>query len=293
VRPRLDLHTHTNASDGELAPAQLVERALAAGVTVLGITDHDTTAGVEAAAALDRPPVPGASDLEIIPGVELGCEWPDDHVDVLGYLIDPAEPKLVALLDRIRDSRRGRMRTMVTRLQALGAPIEAADVEAMAGSGAVGRPHVARALVAAGFVPDVASAFHQYIGRNGPAFAERYRLTVAQACRVIRGAGGVPVLAHPVPPGRAMRDARRLRRLLDAFVPQGLGGLECYYPGYTAATTRWLEALAHHYALVPTGGTDFHGSWRSGLELGDVDVPPLTVERLRQAVRAGPAGGSA
>ena len=282
----IDLHTHTRVSDGELSPGALVSLAAEIGLTVLGITDHDTTEGIPEAVA-----VAGGLGVTVVPGVELNCDieiaGKSGHADILGYFIDIEDRKLRDLLETILAARDQRARTMVSRLQALGAAIDFEDVAALSGGGAVGRPHVAQALVASGFVPDVATAFHEYIGRDGPAYADRYRLAPVDACRVVRAAGGVPVLAHPVPPGDPWSDPKRLRHFLPPLVDAGLGGLECYYPGYTRRVNRWLGALSHHFGLVPSGGSDYHGAWRIENELGAVEVPPDTVDRLRQAAEAG------
>ncbi len=279
--PRIDLHTHTTASDGSLAPRELVALAAAGGVTHLAVTDHDTTAGLAAAEAEAR-----ARGIAFVTGIELSSEADGIATDILGYFIDPAAPALQAVLARIRDVRQARAATMVARLRDLGAPITLDDVHAFAGPDtAVARPHVARALVAAGFVADVPEAFRRYIGRHGPAYAERYKLTPAEACGLIRAAGGVPVVAHPTPPGNPFSDPKHLRTYLPPLVEAGLGGLECHYPGYTRRVSRWLEALAWHFKLVPTGGTDYHGPWRASPAPGTVDVPPDTVARLAAARR--------
>jgi len=275
---RVDLHTHTTASDGELAPADLVAIAAREGVTHLAITDHDTTAGLaEGSAAAAR------HGVTFVTGIELSTEHDGIQTDILGYGIDPESAVLQDMLARIQEARATRAVLMVERLQALGAPIMLADVHAIAGSGVIARPHVARALVRAGFVADVPEAFRRYIGQGRPAYADRFRLSPADACRLIRVAGGVPVVAHPVPPANPLSDPKRLRTYLPALALVGLGGLECYYPGYTRQVNRWLEALAWHCKLVPTGGTDYHGRWRAGPLPGGVDVPADTVDRLMAA----------
>jgi hypothetical protein len=272
---RIDLHTHTTASDGSLAPAELVTAAIEVGITHLAITDHDTTQGLLAAR-----PAAAEQGLTLVPGIELSTEYDGGTADILGYCFDPDDTTLQALLATIRDERATRATVMVQRLRALGSGITDADVLAIAGEGSIGRPHVAQALVAEGFVSTVGEAFHRYIGDGGPAHAARYKLAPEEACRVIRRAGGVPALAHPVPPGDPYSDPKRLRSFLPSLVAAGLGGLECYYSGYTAKVCRWLDALAWHFKLVPTGGSDYHGPWRPDRPLGGVDLPPDTVDRL-------------
>jgi predicted metal-dependent phosphoesterase TrpH len=178
---------------------------------------------------------------------------------------------------------------MVACLRELGAPVSYEQVADLSGGGSIGRPHVARALVDVGFVQDARIAFRDYIGRGCPAFAERYRLTAKQACRAVRAAGGVPVVAHPVPPPNPWSDPKGLRRFLPSLVDAGLGGLECYYPGYSPRVIRWLETLAWHFGLVPTGGSDYHGPWRADRRIGCVRVPQDVPERLRAAAAAIPA----
>jgi predicted metal-dependent phosphoesterase TrpH len=253
--------------------------ALAAqlGVAVVAITDHDTVDGLrEGEIAASR------ESITLIPGIELNCDLEDCQADVLGYFVRPECPSLQGILSKIQDARVSRAREMVSRLQALGAPIEYHRVEDLAGSGVVTRPHVARVLVDVGFVPDVGAAFRKYIGHSGAAYVDRFRLSPREACQVIRRAGGVPTLAHPVPPAAPRSDPLHLRRFLPELVESGLGGLECHYPGYSAAVIRWLETLADHFGLVPTGGSDYHGSWRPHISLGCVDVPPEAVSRLEE-----------
>ena len=278
----IDLHTHTTASDGSLTPRALIRLAAERGLKLIAVTDHDTTLGT--ADAQDEGRTVG---VDVITGVELNCDLPDGHADILGYCFDIAAPALQTLLLEIRDARDGRARRMVDQLRAIGADIEYDDVLAIAGDGSVGRPHVAQALVAKGFVPDVSTAFERFIGRHGPAYADRYRLTPEAACRAIRAAGGVPSLAHPVPPSDPRSDPKSLRTFLPPLVEAGLGGLECYYSGYTTGTSSWLLALARHFGLIPTGGSDYHGPWRADRELGGVDVPDATVDALRRAAAAG------
>lgn len=285
---RIDLHTHSTASDGELSPSDLVAAAVAAGVTVLALTDHDTLAGVpEAACAAE------GSGIEIIPAVEIGCQTEDGGItDILGYFVDGADPGLQALFERIRRGRLERAREMVERLRRLGVAVTIDDVAAVAGAAPIGRPHVAQALAASGAVRDARDAFATLIGVGGPAYVPRLRLQPDEACAVIRAAGGVPSMAHPVPPPRAAkrtgagRDPKRLRECLPGLVEAGLGGLECHYPGYGPSTVRWLTALADHHGLVPTGGSDFHGPCRPEQGLGCVDVPRESVERLRRSSAA-------
>lgn len=274
----VDLHAHSTASDGALAPAAVVELAARAGIRTLALTDHDTVAGLEEARG-----VAASAGVRLIDGVELGTVDARGRIDILAHFVDPEDPALRALLDAIREARDRRAEGMVARLRALGVPITLEAVRAFASGPTVARPHVALALVAAGAVPDVATAFRRYIGEDGPAYVARYKLTADEACAVVRAAGGVPVLAHPVPPRRGWLDPLGLRAVLPGLRDAGLGGLECYYPGYAPRVSRWLVGLAERNGLVPTGGSDFHGPWRPGNPLGGAAVPDDVTERLEAA----------
>jgi len=265
---RIDLHTHTTASDGLLSPEALVQLARDAGVTVLAVADHDTTAGVDPAIAAGR-----RLGVEVIPAVEINTDVEDAEVHVLGYYVGHAQDWFQEFLGSLRDGRENRAERMVGKLNALGIPIEYARVRALA-EGAVGRPHVARALIEAGAVRSTEEAFQKYLGRAGPAYVERMKVTPEDAVRVIRRAGGIAVLAHP---GWGVRD-----ELIPPLVDAGLEGLEAYYPDHTPAMTdRFLE-LAARYHLLVTGGTDFHGGdVATRVAIGSQYVPPDVVDRLK------------
>lgn len=266
---RIDLHTHTTASDGLLSAAQLVNLARAAGVGILAVADHDSTDSVDAAIAAGA-----AAGVAVLPAVELNTDVPGAEVHVLGYLLEYHVPWFQQLLRRLREGRLHRAERMVQKLATLGAPIAMDRVLAFAGGGAVGRPHVARALVEAGWVRETAEAFTRYIGRNGPAYVERLKVTPEEAVQIIRRAGGIPVLAHP---GWLGNDA-----MVEDLVGEGLEGIEVFYPDHTPAMVeRYLE-VARRHGLVVTGGTDFHGAdLATGVPLGSQDVPPEVPQRLR------------
>lgn len=271
---RIDLHTHSTASDGEHTPAELVRLAIERGLATLALTDHDSVAGLDEAIAAARD-----TSLQVIPGVELSCDVPQTEVHILGYFIDWHNAHFQTMLGKFRDGRYGRAEKMVKKLAALGAPISFDRVKEIAGDASIGRPHVAQALLEAGHITTLAEAFDQYIGRNGPAYVERFRLTPADAVTLILQAGGVPVLAHP----------RDVMYFVEPLVKVGLIGLEVYYGLYDDATISELARLAKQYGLIATGGSDFHGLHKmahmSGL--GQVNVPPNVVEKLRaRAARA-------
>ena len=266
---KIDLHTHSNASDGELTPAELVRLALERGLTTIALTDHDSVSNIDATMDAAR-----GTPLQIVPGVELSADVPKGEVHVLGYFIDWRAAHFLSMLDKFREGRYGRAEKMTRKLAALGAPISFERVKEIAGDAAIGRPHVAQALLEAGHVATVTEAFDKYIGRMGPAYVERFRLTPEDAVGLILSAGGVPVLAHP----------REVTDWIFPLVKAGLLGLEVYYGMYDDATRAELARLAKQYGLIATGGSDFHGLNKMGhmSGLGETYVPPEVVERLRK-----------
>lgn len=277
---QVDLHCHTTASDGVLTPDQLISRAAHLALAVVAVTDHDSVEGVPAARATGE-----ALGVEVIPGVEINTDVPGAEVHILGYFVDPDDAYLGAELARLREGRLARARAMVDKLAEIGAPVSLERVLQLSRGGSVGRPHVAQALIEAGHVSGFGQAFDLYLGRNSPAYIERMKFSPAEACQLIRRAGGVPSLAHPIlfDAGGAVKDALPLDDLLPDLVAAGLMGLEVYYPGYGARTTERLMALARHYGLLVTGGTDFHGAQAERLDLGGLYVPMKAVHRLRAA----------
>ena len=268
----IDLHVHSNASDGTLSPAAVVEAARAVGVTALALTDHDTMDGVPEAMAAAK-----ALGLELVPGVELNTDRTWGEVHILGYFIPPDAGGFYELLERRREARVRRGEKMVQRLQELGFRISFDDVLRIAGGGAITRPHVARALVEAGCVASTEEAFQRYLYTGGPAYVPRDPFSAFDAVRAILDAGGVPVLAHP---GRMSEEGKKL---IPELIEHGLQGLECYYPEHSPEDTEYFLALAAKYDLVVTGGTDAHGPG-SGHDrrIGSVSAPPGAVEALRE-----------
>lgn len=266
---RVDLHAHSTASDGELTPAALVQYAHERGLSALALTDHDTVDGLDAAIEAAR-----GNALELVPGVELSCDVPKNEVHILGYFIDWRDANFLALLAKFREGRFGRAEKMTKKLTTLGAPITFERVRQIAGDASIGRPHVAQALVEAGHVATVSEAFERFIGRTGPAYVERFRLTPEDAVALILRAGGVPVLAHP----------REVTQYIEPLVKVGLIGLEALYGMYDEATRADLVRRAKQYDLIVTGGSDFHGLNRMAYlnDLGEVQVPFEVVEQLRE-----------
>jgi predicted metal-dependent phosphoesterase TrpH len=269
----VDLHLHSTASDGSLPPQGLVSLARERGLRHIAVTDHDSTEGVDAAlrAAQDTP-------LDVIPGVEINTDTPNGELHVLGYFLDHHDPELSERLSRMRAGRMGRGEGMVQRLRDMGIDVSWERVQAIAGAaagGAVGRPHVARALVEGGYVASIKEAFDRYIGNDGPAYVARAKLEPAEAVAIVRRAGGLPVLAHPA-------DIPQLESFLPGLVAAGLVGLECYYGVYPPETVEQLVAVARSFELVPTGGSDFHGlDVQPQFDLGATPVPAAVVDELR------------
>jgi len=304
---RIDLHVHSNASDGTDDPAEVMRRAAVAGLDVVALTDHDTQAGLaEASAALP-------DGLTLVPGMELSCQlssapsegravpaWgapaphippaqtpPTRSVHLLAYLFDPQDPALRAETAQIRDDRTYRARAMVDRMRELGAGVTWEQVAAIAGGAVVGRPHLARALAASGAVATPADAFTaDWIADGGRAFVDRYAPDLARAVGLVRAAGGVPVLAHPRSPGYEIPD-----EVIAALAGTGLCGIEVFHFDHDQSQRARLAQLAGSLNLIMTGGSDDHGSYRPGGRppvltetndrgLGSETTPPEEYERL-------------
>jgi 3',5'-nucleoside bisphosphate phosphatase len=277
---RIDLHTHSTASDGVLAPAELARQARAAGLDVIALTDHDSTAGVAEAQAEGA-----AIGLRVIAGIEANTDLPDGEAHVLGYFVEHEQPAFQRTLAVLREARARRGEHMVERLRAAGVEVAWERVRELA-QGAVGRPHVARALIERGYATSVDDAFARWLGRGRPGYVPRLKLSPAEAVRFIRSAWGVPVLAHPA-------DIVDLETsVLPDLIAAGLLGLECYYGPYDDATVRRLLALAAARGLIATGGSDYHGPNMHPTPLGGRAVPPealAALERASAELRRAPA----
>jgi hypothetical protein len=267
---RADLHTHSAYSDGRLTPTELVERAVSRGLEVLALTDHDCTDGIaEALEAAQKHP-----QLLFIPGVELSTDVPHEEVHVLGYFLDWQNPRFQARLGRLRRSRLERGRKMLAKLKRLGIEISWQRVQELAGDGAVGRPHIALAMMEAGHISSLEEAFDRYIGRNGPAYVEREKITPTEAVQLLTDASALPVLAHP-------RDLQNLDSLLLELKEAGVIGMEVYYQDYDQQAIERLLAIARQHDLLPLGGSDFHGiGGAHERDLGDIPLPFEPVEQL-------------
>jgi len=267
---RVDLHIHSTASDGRLSPAEVVYKSVESGVTIIAIADHDSVDGI----ALALVAANAFSWLKVIPCVEISTDVPQGEVHVLGYFIDYTDHKLKATLDRFRSSRMRRAQGMVTKLRNLGVHIDWQRVQEIAGSGSIGRPHIAQAMLEKGYIASVKEAFTKYINRDGPAYVEREKMTPAEAVELILQAKGLPVLAHPL----TINDPETMVVELKAA---GLIGVEAYYNGYTGDEINRLVALADRHNLIATGGSDYHGlDTATETMIGGVDVPMESAEQL-------------
>jgi predicted metal-dependent phosphoesterase TrpH len=275
---RIDLHAHSTASDGTEPPAEVMRRAAEAGLDVVALTDHDTVAGwSEAAHALP-------ATLTLVPGAEMSCSVPGEgrHVSVhlLAYLFDPVAEPFATERELIRTDRTRRGEAMVSRLVELGAPVTWERVQEIAAGGALGRPHLAQALVEAGVVHDVASAFtDEWIGGQGRAYVEKRSLDPVEAVQLVNAAGGVCVLAHP---GAETRGGLVDEAVIEAMAEAGLAGLEVDHPDHDVATRERIGELAARLRLLRTGSSDDHGAitgHRLGANLTDPDVWAALQER--------------
>ena len=267
---RVDLHTHTRASDGTLTPLELLDHAAELAVQVLAITDHDSTSGYDQLLSLrDRRP-----NIRLIPGIELNAEG-ESACHLLGYFIDPLQPELQTQLNRLREQRVSRVRAMADKLRELGFAIDFDRLLAAASGGSIGRPHLADALMEKGYVKNRQEAFDRFLKKDGSAYVEAALPTSDQSISLIRRAGGVPVLAHP--------SYNQSPKLLETLVGQGLMGIEAYYPEHGRSLTRHYLDVAERYGLVATGGSDFHGPRSGRSALACVDVPESVIKALEIA----------
>lgn len=264
VAPHVDLHAHSTASDGALSPTAAIAAAHAAGLSAFALTDHDTLAGIaEAQIAAD------ACGLRLVPGVELSVHLGKDEVHLLGLHIRDVDA-LQQRLEIVRGQRRTRAEAIVAKLNAVGVPVTVEAVLAAADGGAIGRPHVARALIAGGFVKDSREAFDRYLASGKPAYVDKERLEIADGIALIHDAGGIAVLAHPGGDGR--------REMIEPLAKAGMDGVEVRHPSHSRDDELRLTALAEHFGLVMSGGSDWHGAMQGGRVLGAMHVPLAWLE---------------
>lgn len=277
----VDLHTHSTASDGSDPPDRIVELAAEAGLTSVALTDHDTqeglTAAVSAAARLG---------MELIPGVELSLGYDEGGMHLVVLWLDPGPGPLQDRLPGLQGGRGERNERIVARLTELGMPITIEEVNAEAGGGTVGRPHIAAVMMRHGYVPDINTAFELWLGSGLPAYAARARLDPEEAISLARESGAVPILAHPHTLG--LTTAPAMADMLTRLRRAGLVGLEAHYSSYRRHERAGYADLARRFDLIPSGGSDYHGTYKPGLSIGigygDLLVSADVVDRLREQV---------
>jgi len=272
VALKIDLHIHTTCSDGTLTPGEVVLEARRLGLTAIAICDHDTLEGI----APGRQAALG-STLLVVPGIELNTDYRGQEVHVLGYAFDLEAEALREALRKMQGGRGDRNLAILNRLAELGVPVGLAAVQEIAAGEIIARPHIAEAMLRAGYVTSRQEAFDRFLAKGAAAFMERYSLTPLEACRVILESRGIPVLAHP---GKLDYE-----NIIRELLPAGLRGLEVYHPDNNLKQRRRLLALAQQYGLLVTGGTDSHGpgSGRQ-LEMGSVGIPEKTIREFLSAL---------
>jgi predicted metal-dependent phosphoesterase TrpH len=264
-----DLHIHTSASDGEYSPQFVVRAAKAQGFKAIAITDHDTLSGLEEAQETSRE-----IGLELITGVEISTIWEEKEIHILGYLIEPNNLSLQHKLTEMKNSRRERIKKIVSQLQSLGYDIHLHEVTNIAGSGAIGRPHIAKALMEKGYVGNIKEAFTKLLSPGCPAYIPRYKITPQEAINLILGAKGIPVLAHP--------GVNSADNVIPSLKDLGLLGIEVWHPEHNIQAVDKYYNLAKDMGLLMTGGSDWHGNNKDrDFSLGSIKIDYSLVERLK------------
>lgn len=276
----VDLHLHTTASDGTMSPSEIVRHAWSNGLQAIAITDHDTIEGLEE--GLSEAERIG---LEFIPGVEISVEYPTGSMHLLGYFIDNHNSVLNEKLRYLQKVRSERNPKIIEKLKELGINITYEEVLKASGGGQVGRPHFAQVLLEKGYVKSYQEAFDRYLKKGAPAYVDKVRFTSKQAISFIKEAHGIPVLAHPNTLN--IKEYSKIEELILNLINEGLKGIEVYYPEHSNLEIAQYKELAQKYSLLITGGTDYHGIEKNGLEIGvgkgDMRLPYSIVEELKRA----------
>ncbi len=275
----IDLHTHSTASDGSLTPLELVRYAAEKKLRAMALTDHDCVDGLDEAVAEGE-----RLGIEVIPSVELSADHPNGTMHILGFFVDRRHDGFCGRLRRLQEARRERNPKIIQKLQALGLKITYDEVAAASGGGLVGRPHFAKVLVQKGYVSSMQEAFERYLKKEAPGYVEKFRFSPQEAIAAIHEAGGVAVLAHPF---TLYKDnSVPLDPLLETLSEAGLDGMEVSYSTYSEEQMRYYRERAAKYHLLPSGGSDFHGDHKPGIDLGvgrgRLQVPFDWLEPLRK-----------
>jgi len=267
---KVDLHVHTNASDGKHSPAELTRLAISRGLSFLAITDHDTVAGVEGA----RRVASECLSLSIISGVEISSHAPGSEVHILGYFVDTTNAEFLQQMAALSEARQNRAKAIIEKLNGLGLDISIERVHQIAKGGSIGRPHIAQVLLEKGYVASFQEVFMRYLGQGCPAYVERVKISPEDAVELVLRSGGLPVLAHPT-------TVAGIESVVMRLVMCGLSGIECYYKDYSALQRQELVSIAKRFDLIPTGGSDYHGiDMATEVMLGEASVPIECVDNL-------------
>ena len=272
---RVDLHVHTTASDGTMSPRDVASLATMLGLKAIAITDHDTMRGIAEAGEAGE-----LLGLTIIPGIEISSDYKGKDVHVLGYFLDGDHPAMQEYYRWVQEARRRRNEKTIEKLRTKGFDISLEAIEAANPNSVIGRPHIARALIEQGVASNVGEIFRRYLSQGRSCYVERERIPFADAAKLIKKAGGVAVLAHPLQYGFGMKD---LEAMVKTAAECSFSGMEIYYPGYTQKDIAKLFDLAEKYTLLPTGGSDFHGENKPEVKLGGVEVPAYFLVMLARS----------
>jgi predicted metal-dependent phosphoesterase TrpH len=275
----IDLHVHSTASDGSYAPAEVVRQAKEGGLAAIALTDHDTVDGLAEAMAAGEQ-----LELEVIPGVEISAQYPGGTMHILGLFVNYHNGLLDKRLAVLKQARIDRNPQIIAKLNGLGIPVTLARVQEISGGGQVGRPHIARALLEAGYVSSIQEAFDKYLGYQRAAYVSKFRFPPAEALAMIREANGIPVLAHPFTLG--LGSAAALRKLVMELKGLGLAGLEVYYSEHTPEQEALYLKLAQELDLLITGGSDYHGDNKPEITLGNMPCQEKLSYELVEALKA-------
>jgi predicted metal-dependent phosphoesterase TrpH len=275
----VDLHTHSTASDGSDPPERIVDLAVEQRLTAVALMDHDTLDGIPAARSRAEE-----FGMPLVAGTELSVEWPTGRMHLLAYFIEPGTGPLQNRLRALREGRISRNDRIVEALNGLGIDITVAEVNAEAGGGSIGRPHIAAVLIRKGAVATIGEAFDRYLADGRPAYRPRPRLEAAEAAALTRASGGVAVVAHP---HTVAGNREGFAEAFEQITAVGITGIECHYSEYAPELRARLAALAERFGLLATGGSDYHGTYKPGLLLGtgrgDLSVPDEAYEALLAA----------
>ena len=272
----VDLHLHTTHSDGNLSPTELVDLCARKGLKVIAVSDHDSTEGIDEALAAAKP-----RGIEVIPAIELSADVPNNEIHMLGYFVDTTDHEFQDTLAKFRDGRKDRAREMVDRLNDLDIHITWEQVQRIADGAAVGRPHIAQAMVERGYVQYNKDAFDRYLGRNGLAYIQRPRLKPEEAVQMLLRNGALPAMAHPLYYERTNIPA--LEKTIADLKEAGMVGLEVHYGEFSTDEIEMLKSIAQKFDLVPCGGSDYHASGNPGeIHPGDAGPPMSSVDALRK-----------